>query len=353
MFILEKITHDCPVCLTTNKAIVHWRYDCRLFKCTRCALLYSDLSPSEQLLNDFYEQEFTFCDIDLVGKACLEKWIDGQRRFYQDHYPHILNSLPSSAKVLDYGGGNMITATAFATMGYDSSCFEPFAKPKNIKALEQIDRPLPTLITDKAALPNNHFDLLISDNVIEHLPDIRQAIDDIVSLLKPGGRAIVITPQAASWDLFFVPTWMVYFHNAYRYRKQAGAVEALINAIQCILHRTWCLDPPRHLYAFSKKSMDIVLQDVAVRYRIRDMDINQFIQYKGTQNAIEEKKSIRFSVQSLTNKIVHKCKEQKLIKTLIKVFLRRFLRLLTPLAKALLNRTGRWGNVLIIELEKP
>ena len=47
------------------------------------------------------------------------------------------------------------------------------------------------------ALPyaDNHFDLVLSHEVLEHVTDDRLAVAEIVRVLKPGGRAVIFVPN--------------------------------------------------------------------------------------------------------------------------------------------------------------
>jgi ubiquinone/menaquinone biosynthesis C-methylase UbiE len=50
---------------------------------------------------------------------------------------------------------------------------------------------------DGAALPiaDRSFDRLFCNGALEHFPDVRRGITEIVRILKPGGRAVVIVPN--------------------------------------------------------------------------------------------------------------------------------------------------------------
>lgn len=48
--------------------------------------------------------------------------------------------------------------------------------------------------------PDEHFDLLIANHVLEHLPDDISALSEIVRVLKPDGHAILQTPYAAKLE---------------------------------------------------------------------------------------------------------------------------------------------------------
>jgi SAM-dependent methyltransferase len=45
--------------------------------------------------------------------------------------------------------------------------------------------------------PDNHFDLVIANHVLEHVHDYQQAVRELTRVLKPGGRAILQTPYSS------------------------------------------------------------------------------------------------------------------------------------------------------------
>src|SRR5690606_18649384 len=47
-------------------------------------------------------------------------------------------------------------------------------------------------------LPENHFDLVLCTEVIEHIPDTQAALHGLFRVLSPGGRLILSTPQKYS-----------------------------------------------------------------------------------------------------------------------------------------------------------
>ncbi len=43
--------------------------------------------------------------------------------------------------------------------------------------------------------PQNSFDLVLSHEVLEHVNDDRQAVAEMVRVLRPGGRAVIFVPN--------------------------------------------------------------------------------------------------------------------------------------------------------------
>ena len=48
---------------------------------------------------------------------------------------------------------------------------------------------------EKLPFPGNYFDLVLSHEVLEHVQDDQQALDEILRVLKPGGRLVLFVPN--------------------------------------------------------------------------------------------------------------------------------------------------------------
>ncbi len=51
----------------------------------------------------------------------------------------------------------------------------------------------------KASYPKNSFDLIVMNDLIEHIPDPRQLLHKVHELLKPGGILFLVTPDGESF----------------------------------------------------------------------------------------------------------------------------------------------------------
>jgi len=84
----------------------------------------------------------------------------------------------------------------------------------------------------ESCFPDDYFDVVTMWDVIEHLYDPFETLIEIRRVLKPGGKLIISTPNADSWDAYF-------------------------------FGRYWIgLDFPRHLYVFSPGTLGRLLKRV-------------------------------------------------------------------------------------------
>ena len=70
--------------------------------------------------------------------------------------------------------------------------------------------------------PNDHFDLVVANNVLEHLEFPQQAFLEIARVLKPGGRCVAKTPNRWHYVPIIAsctPHWFHQWINAWRGRR--------------------------------------------------------------------------------------------------------------------------------------
>ena len=66
---------------------------------------------------------------------------------------------------------------------------------------------------ERLPFPNQSFDIILSHEVLEHVQDDRQAVQEMVRVLRPGGRAIVFTPNRG----YPFETHGIYWRGRYRF----------------------------------------------------------------------------------------------------------------------------------------
>jgi 2-polyprenyl-3-methyl-5-hydroxy-6-metoxy-1,4-benzoquinol methylase len=60
-------------------------------------------------------------------------------------------------------------------------------------------RPVVRLSATELPFPNNSFDLVISDDLIEHLVETDEYARELMRVLRPGGWLMLSTPNLAAW----------------------------------------------------------------------------------------------------------------------------------------------------------
>lgn len=78
---------------------------------------------------------------------------------------------------------------------------------------------------EKLPFENNFFDLVISEWVLEHLDNPKQAFSEIYRVLKPGGKVVFLTPNVWNynvWIIRLIPNRLHSFFTKKLYQRQEG-----------------------------------------------------------------------------------------------------------------------------------
>jgi methionine biosynthesis protein MetW len=134
----------------------------------------------------------------MISLSYKNLWTDA----YKGNDKNILDLIKqnNSASVLDVGCGD----------GQKTLLFQKKIKTNNIIGIDAVKKRLLAAqkrgiktkyvnIEKKWPFANNFFDIVISNQVIEHLAKTDHFIKEIYRVLKPGGYAVISTENLASW----------------------------------------------------------------------------------------------------------------------------------------------------------
>ncbi len=161
-------------------------------------------------------------------------------------------------RFLDVGGGAGMASWAADRLGLDVTLQE--VDPRAIECFRAWSRgPEIRVCRDLSELGDERFDLIFADNVIEHVSDPGRWMARLYDRLAPGGRLVIKTPWARNTELLFhlrvsllSYVWRVYKCNG------------LGKAVSATFFRPWSLDPPRHVYSFSPRSLMALAEQAGV-----------------------------------------------------------------------------------------
>jgi SAM-dependent methyltransferase len=133
-------------------------------------------------------------------------------------------------------------------------------------------------------LPSNHFDLVLSHEVLEHVQNDRQAVCEIVRVLKPGGRLVLFCPNRG----YPFETHGIYWRGKYRF----GNIP-LVN----YLPRRWRNRLAPHVRVYSAGDLQQLFDHLPVKFIQRTMIFGAYdnlIQRFGLAG-----KALRFLLQAM------------------------------------------------------
>lgn len=183
--------------------------------CDACGLGVLSPFPSPDQVASFYRDEF------YTGEGQrFRAWMESLRSWLAHIRGNTLNRLvPQRGRLMDFGSGAGHFAAAQARAGWDVVALDPYS-PTSTTSKFDLDR-------DRISLdfPDQNFDAVTLWYVIEHLSNPRAVIEELHRVTKPGGVLVLAQQDFASIQArIFGPRWLF-------------------------------LDPPRHLWQFTIKSL--------------------------------------------------------------------------------------------------
>jgi ubiquinone/menaquinone biosynthesis C-methylase UbiE len=138
---------------------------------------------------------------------------DTWKRLYAGEYPRgflIIDTLRKyapefrveGASVLDVGCGDAGALIAFAEKGAKCAgieCFDTSLERGKLRAADHgVEVDLKKGVAESIPFPDSSFDLVMLDNVLEHVTDRPGTLREVRRVLKPGGLLYMVTPKPFS-----------------------------------------------------------------------------------------------------------------------------------------------------------
>lgn len=247
--------HRCPLCEREGKVhhedLRDWLFGVpglwSLRRCndSHCGLLWLDPCPVEADISKAYLTYYTHADTEkkplirshlvaVIRDFCVGvvTTLCGQRQEKKDIAHMYLRDLPPG-RILDVGCGDAKFLDRMKQAGWEVQGLDfDAAAAHNAKKLFGIDVQIGKL--EDMQFPDGTFDAVTMNHVIEHVFDPVALVGEVRRILKPGGRLVMVTPNAMSVG-----------HR--------------------VFGRSWRgLEPPRHIQIFTPSSLDTVARSAGL-----------------------------------------------------------------------------------------
>lgn len=239
-------------------------------------------------MREFYETSETYKDL-----------LAAHDETYLRHYVELVNRFaPSDSKILDLGCGNGISTRMLNQVGFDvvgtdiSPLFLEEAKNWENDSLRY-------QVCDVIELPfeNESFDVICSNELIEHLPDVETALKEMIRVVRNGGYILLSGPNLCS-PLIPILDW---------FRLMCGkpgrpvwgetkrqAIQQLNRNCRLYLKKRFLTKTPYFIYRNPDLNTDAIGGDSDSAYYATPIDLAQF--FKSNQLNIV-KKAVGFGIK--------------------------------------------------------
>lgn len=115
---------------------------------------------------------------------------------------YIEASTSPGAVILDYGCGSgtiirLLQARQRTALGCD--VFYEGGDYSSVILPQELGTTIFRMDADRIPFPDNYFDFIVSNQVLEHVPDLDVTIEEMARVLKPGGTVLSVFPYKGVW----------------------------------------------------------------------------------------------------------------------------------------------------------
>jgi SAM-dependent methyltransferase len=220
---------QCPVCNSSRLALIFNAKDhtvsgehFAIWECQDCSLRFTQDVPEADLIGPYYKSE-NYISHTETKKGFINSAYHTVRKFTLQQKRKLVCRVSglNKGRILDIGCGTGAFLEVMKDAGWSVNGLEPDEDARKIA----LGRGVPVFPSDELFRISEHFDAITMWHVLEHVHDLHPYVEQIRSILQPGGVLLVAVPNYTSLDAStYGPYWAAY-------------------------------DVPRHLYHFSPLSM--------------------------------------------------------------------------------------------------
>jgi 2-polyprenyl-3-methyl-5-hydroxy-6-metoxy-1,4-benzoquinol methylase len=254
---------QCPVCDSPGPIADLSVFDDRygypgrfeIFQCSNCGHKFLNKTFSSEELKHLYTQYYPRSGFDVDAYQPFRA-ASGVRSWLQGAASSAFLWVPKKVVVLDIGCGFCESLSYFESLGCDAF---------GVEADENV-RPIADKFGFKVVFEafsahlfsERKFDYVTMSQVIEHSPDPTRTLDEIASILKPGGKVVLSTPNPSGWAARIFGARWINWHAPYHlhFFSEGSLIEAAHQAgftvieNKTITSSDWIIYQFAHLLAY-------------------------------------------------------------------------------------------------------
>lgn len=256
---------NCPICREQQCNVIMQSYDDRygypglfdLRRCSNCGHGFLDICLTPEQVVHLYTNYYPRRTLDLEKYSPHQEsskhriWFNGLRS-------SAFRYVPKDVRVLDVGCGFGQTLGYHAARGCEVFGVEA---DENIRRVsEMFGFNVHVGLFDASLYEPDFFDYVTMDQVIEHVNDPIATLRGVSQILKPGGTAILSTPNAQGWGAkCFGRRWInwhapyhVQFFSRHSFRSAAKQAGLTLERIKTTTNSDWLYYQWIHLTLYPK-----------------------------------------------------------------------------------------------------
>jgi len=168
-----------------------------LSECRKCFLVFRRDRPSSETLGTLYQDGYyghweEYGSWDSVWTIKTKTF----NEYLAMVLPHVARAGGRPRRLLDVGCAHGYMLVAGQRMGFESHGVEVSAEA--VAAAQERGLLVQQGTIERIFFPQAHFDVITAIDVIEHLPQPRDFMEQLQRLLRPGGALLLVTPDVGS-----------------------------------------------------------------------------------------------------------------------------------------------------------
>ena len=169
-------------------------YDFKLLECQNCNLIFQEQIPSNEFSSELYENIIDK-DISISKKNDYEKKFSKKLKYEIQLIQNLFKKDPKDVSILEFGAGwgnwsLVMKNNYFQVVAYEiSNSRINYMKKNNITNIDNLNE------------LKNKFDLIYSEETFEHIPNPKQTLMKLSSLLNDNGYILLRFPSSFLFKL--------------------------------------------------------------------------------------------------------------------------------------------------------